>query len=86
MAIKAILAMALACWLALQCTQAAPRYERDVDSFENGVTVHLAKRLLEDEKAWLNRLMEIERREGETSARDRVCRCGYGKGMACKPC
>ena len=80
---KVILAMALACWLALQYAQAAPRYERDVNGFEKGNTVDLAKRLLEDEKAWLNRLTEIERRQDE--ARNRGCPCGY-KGMTCISC
>ena len=82
MAIKVILAMTLACWLAVHCTQAAPRYVRDVDEFENGITVDLAKRLLEDEKAWLNRLTEIERRGDR---RVPSCPCG-SKYMDCLPC
>ena len=62
MAMKMVFVMILGCWLVFQSTQAAPSYERNVDGFEEATAVDLAKRLLEEERAWLNRLTENEKR------------------------
>jgi rubrerythrin len=68
MAMKMVFVMILGCWLVFQSTQAAPSYERNANGFEDATAVDLAKRLLEEERAWLNRLTENEKRASPSRA------------------
>ena len=80
MAMKTVFLIALGFWLVVQCVQAAPGYARDVDDFENTMTVDLARRLLNDERTLLNRLTEIENAKRTL----KVCPSGTKyRGMGC---
>ena len=79
MAMKEIFAIVLGLWLVFRCAQAAPSYTRDVEDFENTMTVDLAKRVLHGERALRNLLKEIEDVKRSST-------CGQGevmKGMTC---
>jgi ribosomal protein S21 len=80
MAMKEIFAIVFGLWLVFRCAQAAPSYTRDVEDFENTMTVDLAKRVLHGERALRNLLKEIEdvKRASPCNANE------YYDGMTCK--